>query len=89
MDDMLKQARQLLTAYPKLADLQVREEGGELHLLRGDDCFARLLPGVRKGVWRLEVFRNQEQWECLDFQGTLSECMVFLTESPHYNFWEG
>lgn len=89
MDDMLKQARELLASNPKLVDLQVREEGGELHLLRGDDCFARLIPGMRKGVWRLEVFRNQEQWECLDFQGTLAECMAFLTENPHYLFWEG
>jgi hypothetical protein len=89
MDDMLNQARHLLATDPKLADLQVREESGELHLLRGDDCFARLIPGELEGAWRMEVFRNLERWECLDFQGTLEECLVFLTENPHYLFWEG
>jgi hypothetical protein len=89
MDDQLDRARQLLAADVKLVDLFVREEGGELHLLRGDDCFARLIPGEREAVWRLEVCRNLERWECLDFQGTLEECLVFLSENPHYLFWEG
>jgi hypothetical protein len=89
MDEMLNQARHLLATDPKLAHLQVREEAGELHLFRGDDSFARHIPDDRTGVWRMEVFRNLERWECLDFQGTLEECLAFLSENPHYLYWEG
>jgi len=89
MDDLLGMARRLLERDPKLAGVLVREEGGELHLLRGDDCFARLIPGEREGVWRIEVFRNMERWECLDFLGSMEECVDFLLENPHYSFWEG
>ncbi len=89
MENQLAMARQLLARDPKLVGLVVREEGGELHLLRSDECFARLIPGEREGVWRIEVFRNMERWECLDFLGSLEDCLVFLAESPHYRFWEG
>jgi len=89
MDDLLNLARKMLAADPRLADLQVRQESGELHLFRGDDCFARLIPADRAGAWRVEVFRNLDRWECLDFRGTLDECLTFLTENPHYFFWEG
>jgi len=37
MDDMLSKAKYVLKTDPKLADLIVREERGELHLFRGDD----------------------------------------------------
>ena len=70
MDDMLNQARHLLATDPKLADLQVREESGELHLLRGDDCFARLIPGEREGVWRMEVFRNRHSCDPVGWEAT-------------------
>jgi hypothetical protein len=89
MNEMLDRARRLLQTDPKLADLVAREEGGELHLLRGDDRFARLIPTGREGVWRMEYFRNLERWECVDFQGTLEECLDFLAENSHYLFWEG
>jgi len=89
MDNLLSTARRLLERDPKFAGVVIREEGGELHLLRGDDSFARLIPGEREGVWRIEVFRNMERWECLDFIGTLEECLGFLAENPHYRFWEG
>ena len=89
MDDMLSKARQLLANDPKLAGLTVREDQGELHLRRGDESFARLIPTEKKGVWRLESFRNLERWECLDFRGSLEECLAFLAENPHYLFWEG
>jgi len=89
MEELLSMARRLFERDPKLAGTVIREEGGELHLLRGDDCFARLIPGGREGVWRIEVFRNMERWECLDFLGSLEECLDFLLENPHYCFWEG
>ncbi len=89
MMSQLNEARELLATDPKLAGLKVREEAGELHLLRGDDCFARLIPGQQEALWRIEVFRNLERWECLDFRGTLKECFAFLVENQHYLFWEG
>lgn len=88
MDDMLSEARGLLRSDPKLADLIIREEDGEFHLFRGDDRFARLLPSGQEGVWRMEYFRNRERWECIDFRGTLKECLGFLSENDHYLFWE-
>ena len=89
MDTMLDEARRIVRSNPKLAGLAVHEQEGELHLLRGDDRFARLLPGEREGLWRMEYFRNREGWECIDFAGTLKECLEFLSENEHYLFWEG
>lgn len=89
MDELLKQAVEFLHADPNLADVAVHEEGGELHLLRGDDRFARLRPSEHKGVWRMEYFQNRERWEVTEFQGTLRECLDFLAENAHYQFWEG
>jgi hypothetical protein len=37
----------------------------------------------------MEYFRNREGWECIDFTGTLKECLEFLSENEHYLFWEG
>lgn len=85
----LDKARHRLQVDPHLADLQIREEGGELHLFRGDKGFARLLPTEKKGVWRMEYFQNLERWESFDFRGTLEECLDFLAEKSHYLFWEG
>lgn len=89
MENMLSEARHFIRSDPKLAGLVIREVEGELHLLQGDERFARLLPGDREGVWRMEYFRNRESWECLDFTGTLKECLEFLSENEHYLFWEG
>ena len=89
MDERLRLVREKLQANGHLAELAVREEAGELHLMRGDDCFARLIPTDREEIWRMEYFRNIERWECLDFQGTLEECLDFLFESEHYRFWNG
>jgi hypothetical protein len=87
MENMLDEARHIIRSNPKLADLVVREVDGELHLFRGDDRFGRLLPEDGKGAWRMEYFRNREGWECLDFTGTLKECLEFLSENEHYLFW--
>lgn len=89
MDDMMSEARRHIQADPKLADVTLREDKGELHLLRGDDWFARLIPTKVEGNWRMEYFRNRERWECLDFRGTLKECLDFISENEHYLFWEG
>lgn len=89
MDAMLSQALEELRGDPKLAGVVVREEAGELHLLRGDDRFARLSPAEHKGVWRMECYRNRERWEMTEFQGTLRECLEFLAENAHYQFWQG
>lgn len=88
MANMLDEARRAIWSDPRLSGLDVREVEGELHLLQGDDRFARLLPG-RDDLWRMEYFRNRESWECLDFRGTLKECLEFLLENEHYLFWEG
>jgi hypothetical protein len=89
MDDMLSKAKYVLKTDPKLADLIVREERGELHLFRGDDRFARLIPAEKEGMWRMEYFHNLERWESIDFEGSLQECLEFLSNNPHYLFWEG
>lgn len=89
MGDMLSEARDFLQAHRKLADLVIHEEEGEFHLFRGDDRFARLIPTEHEGIWRLEYFRNRERWECMDFMGTVPECLAFLAENEHYLFWEG
>lgn len=69
-------------------ELKIREVEGELHLFRGDDHFARLIPTEKEGIWRMEYFHNLERWECYDFRGSLKECLAFLTEKHHYLFWE-
>ncbi len=89
MEEMLNQAREILKNDPNLARLVIREEGGEFHLFKGDDRFARLLPTEKKGVWRMEYFQNRERWESIDFRGSLKECLAFLSENTHYHFWEG
>jgi hypothetical protein len=89
MENTLNEARRAIRSNPKLVGLVIREVEGELHLFRGDDLFVRLLPGDREGAWRMEYFRNRESWECLDFTGTLKECLEFLSENEHYLFWEG
>jgi hypothetical protein len=89
MKEILKDVEHYLRVDPRLVGFGVREENGELHLVRGDDRFARLLPDEKKGVWRMEYFRNEEQWELLDFRGTLKECLDYIAENPHFLFWEG
>lgn len=89
MNELLKQAMEVLRSDPKLAEVVVREENGELHLLRGDDRFARIKPSEHKGLWWMEYFQNRERLEVTEFQGTLRECLDFLAENAHYQFWEG
>ncbi|MEJ2699728.1 MAG: hypothetical protein P8Z70_08730 [Desulfuromonadales bacterium] len=89
MREILNEAEHYLGLDPKLADFEAREEDGELHLIRGDDRFARLIPDETKGIWRMEYFRNEEQWELLDFRGTLKECLDYIADNLHFLFWEG
>jgi len=89
MNIQLETAKEKIQRSGLFANLVVREENGELHLMTGDDCFARLVPTERDGIWRLESFRNTDRWDRVDFQGTLEECLDFLAESEHYLFWNG
>lgn len=89
MDAALTEARNLVRSDPKFAGLEVRELEGRLYLARGDDHFARLFPAETAGMWRMEYFHNLERWQFVDFQGTLRECLEFLSENEHYQFWEG
>lgn len=89
MNESLAKIRHRIEVDPKLVDLEVRAEGNELHLARGDRSFARLLPTEKEGVWRMEYFQNLERWESVDFRGTLEECLDFLADKSHYLFWEG
>lgn len=86
--DLLK-AREMLRARPELAGYQIRLVNGELHLAKGSDCFVRLLPAVRSGIWSMQHYHNRKHWQCVDFSGSLEECLDFLSENPHYLFWEG
>ena len=89
MEKKLKAAKERIQSRKSFENLVVHEEDDELHLKRGDDHFARLIPTDKEGIWRLEAFRNIERWECLNFQGTLDECLDFLAENEHYRFWNG
>lgn len=89
MGDRLQAAKKHLQARPELADFDIRRVGTELHLTRGGDSFVRLIPDEGAHRWRMEYFHNLEEWQIVDFQGPLEDCLDFLLESPHYRFWEG
>jgi hypothetical protein len=89
MEGNLTRAWLLATTSPALAEFDVRQEGGELHLSRKGDCFARLFPADRPGCWRLKCLVNHERWQPFEFVGTLEECLELLGNQPHYLFWEG
>lgn len=88
MKESLDRVARFLKAKPELAGYEVRQDQGELHLSKGSDCFVRLIPAEKEGEWRIEHFHNQERWECLDFVGSLEECLDLLSDNPHYLFWE-
>ncbi len=86
-EEILESARRRVEKDPKLADFKVRAEGHELHLSKGAESFARLIPAEKAGYWRMEYFHNLERWEAIDFMGTLDECLDFLAHNIHYLFW--
>ena len=88
MKENLDRAIQFLETKPELAGYEVRQVEGELHLSKGSDCFVRLIPAEKEGEWHIEHFHNREHWECIDFVGSLEECLDFLSDNPHYLFWE-
>ena len=79
MKEGLDRVVRFLKTKPELAEYEVRQDKGELHLSKGSDCFVRLIPVEKKGQRHIEHFHNQERWECLDL----------LSDNPHYLFWEG
>lgn len=89
MNEYLDYVVQLLQNRPELTGYSIREEGSELHLSKGSDCFVRLIPTERPGIWRMEHFHNQERWEHVDCTCSLEECIDFLSDNPQYLFWNG
>ncbi len=89
MEERLARAAMRLKEKPQLAGYEVRQVEGELHLSKGSECFARLIPTGKTNEWRIEHFHNQERWESVDFVGSLEECLDFLSDNPHFLFWEG
>lgn len=89
MKNMLAKARRIALADPHLSQFDIHIEGNELHLCKEGECFARLIADDPPGVWRMAYFHNLERWEYLDITGTLEECLAFLSDNPHYLFWEG
>lgn len=89
MNEELIKARRLLALRPDLATFAVRLEDEELHLTKEGESFVRLIPGGSAGQWRMEYFRNLEEWKIIDFRGTLEECLDYLAEPSHERFWEG
>ncbi len=89
MEGDFKRARLLAASNPILAEFDVRQEDGELHLSRKGDCFARLFPAYRPGFWHLKCLVNHERWQPFEFVGTIEECLDLLGDQPHYLFWEG
>jgi hypothetical protein len=84
----LQRAEEIVRAHPRLTDFVVRREGEELHLDKAGEAFVRLIPAGTGGWWRIEIFRNAEEWEIINFTGPIEECLEFLTEHPHFLFWE-
>ena len=89
MEESLARAIIFLKTKPELAGYEVRLVEGELHLSKGSDCFVRLIPIQKGGEWSMKHFHNRERWECIDFVGSLEECLDFLSDNSHYLFWEG
>ena len=89
MLETIEKAKKFIQAHPELKGLEVQAVGNGLHLTKAEDSFARLLPAAQPGQWHIEYCQNFKHWECIDFEGTMEECLGFLTEHPHYLFWEG
>ena len=88
MKKILEEAKQLIKADPVLAEFTVSADGDELHLLKGDESFARLICVDDNAQWRIECFHNLKRWERIDFTGSLAACLELLSESPHYLYWD-
>jgi hypothetical protein len=84
MENALKRAEAAVAANPKLTALTVQAMAGELHLMRGDEFFARLRQHQAPEDWTLDYCRNGEVWDCSCFVGKLEECLDFLAEDDHY-----
>ncbi|WP_432823735.1 hypothetical protein [Trichloromonas sp.] len=89
MNENLDRVVRFLRAKPELADYTVREEGKELHLSKGSDCFVRLIPTDKPEIWRMEHFHNRKRWERVDCTCTLQECLDYLSSNPQFLYWEG
>ncbi|APG28054.1 hypothetical protein A7E78_09525 [Syntrophotalea acetylenivorans] len=89
MKRILKDAVRIAQSDPHLATFEISVQGNELHLSKGGESFARLLPAQKEHHWRMEYFHQADRWEHIDFSGTLEECLAFLAENTHYLFWEG
>ena len=88
MKRSLEEARRLIEGDKTLAEFIIFLEGDELHLSKGDECFVRLIPEEKSGLWRIEYFHNEKRWERIDFTGSLAACLELLAESPHYLYWD-
>ena len=87
MKKILEDAKHLIMADKVLAEFTV--SGDELHLLKRDESFARLIRVDDNAQWRIEYFHNLKRWERIDFTGSLAACLELLSESPHYLYWDG
>jgi hypothetical protein len=88
MESDLLMIQKFLQNDSRLAGFNVRRQGDELHLEKGGDSFARLIPTAQVGKWQLEYFREEEGWEISRFVGTVEECLEFMADHRHYVFWE-
>ena len=88
MKRILEEAKRLIKADKILSDFSVTADDNELHLIKGDESFARLIPVETNAQWRIEYFHNEKRWERIDFTGSLAACLELLAESPHYLYWD-
>ena len=84
----LQKAEEFIKLRKTLAEFAVTQVEHELHLTKGDVCFARLIPIENSNKWRIEYFHNEKRWETVDFTGSLEGCLDLLANSSHYLFWE-
>jgi hypothetical protein len=91
MSRRLQETRKAMEKNSRLAGFTVRQEGDEVHLSRDGESFARLFPGDKEGIWRVDCFRNMERWEKhVQFSGPLEACLELVADDPpHYFFWGG
>ena len=88
MESHLGAARVRIEADRAFAGFTVARQGRELHLVKGDETFVRLIPTETTDQWRIAFFHNEKRWQHIDFTGSLEACLDLLSQSPRYLYWD-
>ena len=88
MENHLQAASARIETDQAFAGFTVTSQGRELHLVKGDESFVRLIPAEPADQWRFAFFHNEKRWQHIDFTGSLEACLEPLARSPRYLYWE-